>query len=100
MPIPAFPADKLQHAFYGAMAFIVAAALAAQFKVGALAPLVGFGAALAAGVFKEASDWWLNERAEDEGAVPRHGVDGLDALATVAGAGLAWLSAVVVAGAT
>lgn len=46
------------------------------------APYSGVLAGLVAGITKEVSDWMSNRRAIAAGAVPTHGVEFLDAIAT------------------
>jgi hypothetical protein len=45
----------------------------------------GLGAAIVAGLLKEASDWMQNKKAADAGLPAPHGVEFLDIVATAAG---------------
>jgi hypothetical protein len=77
------PQDKANHALYGAVAFNLAYPLTDALVALALV------AALAIG--KEASDWVQNYRARLDGLPAPHGVEFLDALATLAGGALCFL---------
>ena len=81
--LPSLPADKANHAVYGALIFNVALPLTDAFIALALV------AALA--VAKEAVDWISNHRARAAGLPAPHGVEFLDALATLAGGFLCFL---------
>ena len=72
--MPQLPADKANHAIYGALIFLLALAILRR-------PDVAYGLVVAAAVGKEALDWLSNQRSER----PTHGVEWFDALATCAG---------------
>ena len=77
--IPVIPADKANHALYGA-----ALACAGSFHSVAAA----IAACALAAVVKEALDYLRNRRALAAGLMPPHGVELADALATAAGGAL------------
>lgn len=84
MSLPIIPADKLQHAAYGALIFIAVAGAAKLIGfpfVGA----AGLAGAAAAGAAKEWFDWVSNHRAIKAGLTPTHGVEMWDWVATTAG---------------
>lgn len=81
--LPQLPQDKANHLLYGALAFNLAYPLTDAFAALAIV------AALA--VAKELSDWALNRRAQAAGLPAPHGVEVLDALATLAGGVLCFL---------
>ena len=76
------PIDKRLHMLAGAVLF----ALAQPFGLPVAGNLV-----LAGAIGKEAWDTVMNARAASAGQVAPHDVDGLDALATMAGGALMWL---------
>lgn len=98
MNLPQLPADKANHALYGALIFVVVGAIATATGHAQLARVVGAGAALLAGCLKELSDWLLNRRAVAAGLPPPHSVEAADVLATTAGAMLCWAAAVATEG--
>lgn len=77
MNLPSLPQDKANHAVYGA-AIACAASLI-------LSPWWALLIVVAFGVLKEVSDWWQNRKGG------HHGVELLDALATIAGGALVLL---------
>ena len=94
--LPLAPADKANHALYGALtcAVVTCLLLAADVAIETLVPalkdwrmspvlaaLTGLIASVVSGVGKEAWDWWQNRRA----GVQVHTVDLMDAAWTVAG---------------
>lgn len=81
--LPQLPQDKGNHLVYGAVIFNLALPLTDAFVALALV------AALA--VAKEAADWLSNHRARAAGLPAPHGVEALDALATLAGGFLCFL---------
>lgn len=81
--LPQLPADKANHLLYGALIFNAALPLSDAFVALALV------AALAIG--KEVSDWLSNHRARAAGLPAPHGVEVMDALATLAGGVLCFL---------
>lgn len=95
MQLPQLPQDKANHAMYGAAIFLVAGAIAAMSCNAQHARFMGFCAALLFGCAKELADWLLNRRAALDGYPAHHGVEGGDILATVGGAALCWIAAVV-----
>lgn len=78
------PHDKLAHFFYGTLAGMAGAALAAL--IGLAAPGAPLVAAGMLGLAKEFADHVTNERAERAGEPPVHGVEWADLAWTVAGA--------------
>ena len=76
--MPQLPADKANHAIYGALIFLLALAIFRR-------PDAAYGLVVAAAVGKEVLDWLSNQRAIRAGLMPTHGVEFLDALATCAG---------------
>lgn len=86
MPLPQLPADKANHCIYGLLCGAVGAIAALQLGLSPLqAGLAGVALAAAVGLGKEGADWVLNLLAQRRGEAPPHGVEPLDALATVAG---------------
>lgn len=81
--LPSLPADKANHLAYGAVAFNLALPLTDAFVALALVAVLAIG--------KEAVDWLSNHRARAAGLPAPHGVEGLDALATLAGGFLCFL---------
>ena len=76
--MPQLPADKANHAIYGALIFLAALAIFRR-------PDAAYGLVVLAAVGKEALDKLSNMRAVKAGLTPTHGVEFLDALATCAG---------------
>ena len=76
--MPQLPADKANHAIYGALIFLLALAILRR-------PDVAYGLVVTAAVGKEVLDWLSNQRAIKAGLAPTHGVEWFDALATCAG---------------
>lgn len=76
------PPDKLGH-FTGGLILGMAAE--------SLIPRFGFGVVLglAAGILKEALDWWSNRKARRHGMPATHSVEAMDAVATAIGGALA-----------
>ena len=96
MKLPEVPADKANHLIYGAAIFVVATA-ATRFTAWApWAPYAGVVAALLLGAAKEARDAWANRRAAAWRLTAPHSVSPADVGATVLGAVLCWLAALVV----
>ena len=83
MNLPTIPADKANHAVYGALIFNLALPLTDA--------LVALAIVAAIGVAKEAADWLGNHRARAAGLPAPHGVEVLDAIATFAGGLLCFL---------
>lgn len=98
MNLPTLPADKANHALYGALIFLVAGALAAAAGQVPLARAIGAGVTVLAACGKELNDWLLNRRAIAAGLPPPHGVEAADALATTAGALVCWVAAELTGG--
>lgn len=90
MPAP----DKLAHILAGAVIFNAAALLAQLLGLQMPAALAMLVVGLAA-VGKEISDRWQNHRARAAGRPEPHGVELLDAAATVAGGALCALPLLV-----
>ena len=97
MNLPMLPADKANHALYGALVFLAAAAAAAAAGLHHAAP-IGMAASVVAAVLKEGADYLANRRALASHSKPLHGVDVLDALATAAGGALCWAAVLLVGG--
>jgi hypothetical protein len=76
--MPQLPADKANHAIYGALIFLLALAILRR-------PDAAYGLVVLAAVGKEVLDWLSNQRAIKAGLAPTHGVEWFDALATCAG---------------
>jgi len=96
MQLPQLPADKANHALYGAAVFIVAGGVAAHLGHADISQPVGALAALLAACVKEVVDHTRNGRAMAAGLPPPHGVEAADIVATIAGALLCWLATVIV----
>jgi len=75
--LPSLPQDKANHAVYGALIFNAALPLSDAFVALALVAVLA--------VAKEAVDWLSNHRARAAGLPAPHGVEVMDALATLAG---------------
>lgn len=81
--LPQLPQDKANHLLYGAVAFNAALPLSDAFVALALVGVLAVG--------KEVSDWLSNHRARLAGLPAPHGVEALDAIATLAGGFLCFL---------
>ena len=92
IPLPA--PDKLAHALAGALIFN-AAALLAQLLGLDMPAAVAMAAVSLAAVGKELSDRWHNHHARAAGRPEPHGVELLDAAATLAGGALCALPLLV-----
>lgn len=83
LTLPSLPADKANHAIYGAIAAAVAVPVGAYFglprEISALAGSIG------AGLLKEAIDLAMNLIATKQGQPAPHTVDAWDLVATAAG---------------
>lgn len=88
MRIALIPLDKANHVAYGALAALAGAWAAVAAGYADAARGAGFGAALLIGLAKELRDYMANARAVAAGAVPRHGVEWRDVLATAIGGAL------------
>ena len=75
-------ADKANQAVYGLLVFLAAALLCGRHA--------RLAAALAAGLLKEAADWWGNRHAAHAGQLATHSVDALDVAATCSLAAMCW----------
>jgi len=84
---PLIPQDKANHIAYGAAIACAATLLHNPMHAAALVVAVAFA--------KEAADWLLNRRAIAAGLPPPHGVELLDALATMAGGALVLIPQVI-----
>lgn len=84
--LPIIPQDKANHFAYGAATFTATYTLTAFQQLPAL-PIAAAAVALVA-FGKEALDWLSNRRARAAGFPAPHGVELLDALATLAGGAL------------
>lgn len=81
--LPVIPQDKANHAVYGAVIFNIALPFTSA--------LLALAAVAALAVAKEAVDWLRNRRARQAGLPAPHGVEPLDALATLAGGAACFL---------
>ena len=82
MNLPLVPPDKAQHFIYGAVIAFVGVLIAVMaLHKNQYALLCGAGLCAAFAFGKEAMDWYQNRKA----GVKMHGVEFLDALATIAG---------------
>lgn len=81
--LPSLPQDKANHALYGAVIFNLALPITDAFVALALVAVLA--------VAKEAVDWISNHRARAAGLPALHGVEVMDALATLAGGFLCFL---------
>jgi hypothetical protein len=86
--MPQLPADKANHAIYGAIIFLLALAVLRR-------PDAAYGLVVAAAVGKEVLDWLSNQRAIKAGLTPTHGVEWFDALATCAGGAVPLLARMI-----
>lgn len=95
MSLPTIPHDKALHIIYGAAIF--AASHGAMTLLGhpAYALQVAFTLTAIFGVGKECIDHIANQRQRDAGLLPTHGVEPLDAVATVMGGVLVAIPLVV-----
>lgn len=94
------PHDKALHAIAGALIFAVVSVLAALAGQRETARMWGAGAAVLAGVIKEAWDYVRNRQALKAGLAAPHGVEGSDLAWTAGGALVVWLAAALTDGAT
>lgn len=92
---PLIPVDKANHAIYGALAYIVAAALAVVLGWTEHRFVAGFAGSLVVGVWKEINDYRANREAIADGFTPLHTADPRDLLATICGGIVAALAATV-----
>jgi hypothetical protein len=99
MQLPQLPADKANHALYGAAVFVIVCALAAHLGRADIAQPIGALGALLVACAKEAIDIALNRRAIAAGLPPPHGVEAADIVATTAGALVCWLATIATGGA-
>lgn len=99
MPLPQLPADKANHALYGAAVFVAIGGIAAALGHSDIARPAGALGALLIACAKEAVDYTLNRRAITAGLPPPHGVEVADIVATTAGALLCWLATIATGGA-
>lgn len=97
MSLPMIPADKANHMIYGSGIALVAQTAATPILLhfgidpNVVRPKdIGLAASAMFAGGKEAADWVLNRLAVRRGEKPRHGVEPLDALATVAGGLAIW----------
>lgn len=95
MPLPQLPADKANHALYGAALFAVVGGLASHLGHADIAQPAGALGALLVACMKEAVDYAINRRAISADLPPPHGVEAADIVATTAGALLCWLATVI-----
>jgi hypothetical protein len=86
--MPQLPADKANHAVYGALICLLALAILRR-------PDAAYALVVLAAVGKEALDWLSNRRAVKAGLTPTHGVEWLDALATCAGGAVPLLARMI-----
>ena len=97
MTLPNLPADKANHAIYGAAIFsavlLIASLLRAPHEFITAAVVVAIVA-----VAKEFNDAWINYRATGSPMHGPHGVEALDAVATCFGGVLAALPVLILRG--
>jgi hypothetical protein len=86
--MPQLPADKANHAVYGALIFLIGFAITRRMDV-------SYGLVVLAAVGKEVLDWLSNMRAVKAGLMPTHGVEFLDALTTCAGGAVPLLARMI-----
>ena len=86
--MPQLPADKANHAIYGALIFLLAFVILRR-------PDAAYGLVVLAAVGKEALDKLSNMRAVKAGLTPTHGVEWFDALATCAGGAVPLLARMI-----
>lgn len=83
LTLPALPADKANHAIYGAIAAAVAVPVGAYF--GLPREISALAGSIVAGLLKEAMDLAMNIIAAKQGQPAPHTVDAWDFVATAAG---------------
>lgn len=88
---PVIPADKANHAIYGALVFCAATLGASLFAPPRYLLIAAAAAVAVVAVGKEVADRFANWRAARAGLQPPHGVELLDVAATCAGGVLAAL---------
>lgn len=93
------PADKANHAIYGALIFAALAVLAMLTSYAPVARGIGMAGAVAAGLAKELYDYAANRRAIKAGQPAPHSVEGGDLAWTAGGALVVWLAASLTDGA-
>lgn len=93
------PADKANHAIYGALVFALVAALAMLTSYAPIARGLGVAAAVAVGLAKELYDYVRNRQALKAGLAKPHGVEGSDLLWTAGGALVVCVAAALTDGA-
>lgn len=84
MTLPQLPQDKANHWVYGSLIYLTFFTLFSFLSL----PLIEFlslGVVITFAVAKELADWMINERLVEDNKQPTHGVEFLDALATIAG---------------
>jgi hypothetical protein len=86
--MPQLPADKANHAVYGALICLLALAVLRR-------PDAAYALVVLAAVGKEVLDWLSNRQAINAGLAPTHGVEWLDALATCAGGAVPLLARMI-----
>ena len=82
--IPIIPHDKALHIIYGAAIFTVMFVLS-HLSIPHYEMYVASAAVVVAAVAKELRDLWSNIQAKRLNLVPTHGVEVMDAVATIAG---------------
>jgi hypothetical protein len=90
MKLPLLPQDKANHIVYGAVIFNIALALSTLFGIGS-GLLIASIAVVVFAFGKEVVDHICNRIDIDNGRLPNHSVDWLDAAATILGGILAIL---------
>lgn len=87
--LPMLPQDKANHFIYGALIWLGVLVLALVLGCGERAALGAANVVLVAVAWlKELVDWTLNRMATAKGQAPTHGVEALDAVATMSGGAL------------
>jgi len=76
--LPTIPADKLGHFFYGS---IITSIIMCMTHI----VWLSLGVCAAVAFLKEFTDWLANYKAQKQGLPPPHGVELMDAVATIGG---------------
>lgn len=94
MPLPSLPQDKANHVVYGAAVGLVAYATSLALH-GPHPVAVSMTVVAVMAVLKEVNDWRLNLAAKRAGFKPPHGVELMDAVATLAGGAVVAVTAML-----
>lgn len=82
--LPIIPQDKANHAIYGALIFCVIFILS-HLSIPHYEMCVASAAVVVAAIAKELRDLWSNIQSKRLNLTPTHGVEVMDAVATIAG---------------